>query len=134
LATPDDVATRGDAGGQLVTDEGYIPYLVIVRFDKGDDLRDRIEESLPLMTSALGELGEVEPVTSSYDGSAVTYLLEARPDLQPGQIVAQLRSPKSRRASPLKIQDKVLVVAVQCGIASRLERITDWLRERELLV
>jgi len=134
LATPDDVATRGDAGGQLVTDEGYIPYLVLVRFDKGDDLRDRIEESLPLMTSALGELGEVEPVTSSYDGSAVTYLLEARPDLQPGQIVAQLQSPKSRRASPLKIQDKVLVVAVQCGIASRLERITDWLRERELLV
>ena len=117
-----------------MTDEGYIPYLVIVRFDRGDDLRDRLEESLPLMTSALAELGEVEPVTSSYDGSAVTYLLEARPDLQPGQIVAQLHSPKSRRASPLKIQDKVLVVAVQCGIASRLDRITDWLRERELLV
>ena len=117
-----------------MTDEGYIPYLVIVRFDKGEDLRDRLEESLPLMTSALAELGGVEPVTSSYDGSAVTYLLEARPDLQPGHIVAQLQAPKSRKASPLKIQDKVLVVAVQCGIASRLDRVTDWLRERELLV
>jgi hypothetical protein len=117
-----------------VTDEGYIPYLVIVRFDKGDDLRDRLEESLPLLNSALAEFGDVEPVTSSYDGSAVTYLLEARPDVQPGQIVAQLQSPKSRRSSPLKTHDKVLVVAVQCGIASRMERITDWLRERELLV
>jgi len=117
-----------------VTEEGYIPYLVIVRFDKGDDLRDRLEESLPLMTSALAELGGAEPVTSSYDGSAVTYLLEARPDLQPGQIVAQLQSPKSRKASPLKTHDKVLVVAVQCGVASKLERTTDWLRERELLV
>jgi len=117
-----------------VTEEGYIPYLVIVRFDKGDDLRDRLEESLPLMTSALAELGDVEPVTSSYDGSAVTYLLEARPDLQPGQIVAHLQSPKSRKASPLKTHDKVLVVAVECGVASRLERTTDWLREHELLV
>ena len=117
-----------------MTDEGYIPYLVIVRFDKGADLRDRLEESLPLMTSALAELGAVEPVTSSYDGSAVTFLLEARPDLQPGHIVAQLQSPKSRRASPLKTHDKVLIVAVQCGIASKMERITDWLRERELLV
>jgi hypothetical protein len=117
-----------------VTDEGYIPYLVIVRFDKGDDLRDRLEESLPALNSALAEFGDVEPVTSSYDGSAVTYLLEARPDLQPEQIIAQLQSPKSRRASPLKTHDKVLVVAVQCGIASRMERITDWLRERDLLV
>ena len=117
-----------------MTDEGYIPYLVIVRFDKGDDLRDRLEESLPLLNTALAELGAVEPVMSSYDGSAVTYLLEARPDLQPGQIVAQLQSPKSRRTSPLKTHDKVLVVAVQCGVASRMEHVTDWLRERDLLV
>jgi hypothetical protein len=132
--TPHDVIATDDTEEELVTDEGYIPYLVIVRFDKGYDLRDRLEESLPLMNSALAELGDVEPVTSSYDGSAVTYLLEARPDLQPGHIVAQLQSPKSRKASPLKTLDKVLVVAVQCGIAARMERITDWLRERELLV
>jgi hypothetical protein len=132
--TPDDVIATGNIEGEFVTDEGYIPYLVIVRFDKGYDLRDRLEESLPLMNSALAELGAVEPVTSSYDGSAVTYLLEARPDLQPGHILAQLQSPKSRKASPLKTHDKVLVVAVQCGIASRMERVTDWLRERELLV
>jgi hypothetical protein len=117
-----------------MTEEGFIPYLVIVRFDKGEDLRDRLEESLPLMNSALAELGTVEPVTSSYDGSSVTYLLEARPDLQPAQIVAQLQSPKSRRTSPLKTHDKVLVVAVQCGVASRLERVTDWLNDRDLLV
>jgi hypothetical protein len=132
--TPDHVVAADNIEGELVTDEGYIPYLVIVRFDKGYDLRDRLEESLPLMNSALAELGAVEPVTSSYDGSAVSYLLEARPDLQPGHILAQLQSPKSRKASPLKTHDKVLVVAVQCGIASRMERITDWLRERELLV
>jgi hypothetical protein len=130
---PDDVIATGNTEAEVVTDEGYIPYLVIIRFDKGYDLRDRLEESLPLLNSALAELGDVEPVTSSYDGSAVTYLLEARPDLQPGHIVAQLQSPKSRRASPLKTHDKVLVVAVQCGIASRMERITDWFRERELL-
>jgi len=117
-----------------MTDEGFIPYLVIVRFDKGEGLRDRLEESLPLMNGALAELGNVEPVTSSYDGSSVTYLLEAHPDLQPAQIVSQLHSPKSRKTSPLKTQDKVLVVAVQCGVASRLERVTDWLRDRELLV
>ncbi len=117
-----------------MTGEGFIPYLVIVRFDKGEDLRDRLEESLPLMSRALAEMGKAEPVTSSYDGSSVTYLLEAHPDLQPGQIVAQLQSPKSRRASPLKTHDKVLVVAVECGVASRLERVTDWLRERDLLV
>jgi hypothetical protein len=117
-----------------VTDEGYIPYLVIVRFDKGNDLRDRVEESLPLMRSALAEFGNVEPVTSSYDGSMVIYLIEARPSFQPGQIVAQLESPKSRAPSPLKTHDKVLVVAVECGVASRLERVTDWLNEHELLV
>jgi hypothetical protein len=132
--TDDDAIATGNPEAEVVTDEGYIPYLVIIRFDKGYDLRDRLEESLSLMNSALAELGNVEPVTSSYDGSVVTYLLEARPDLQPGHIVAQLQSPKSRRASPLKTLDKVLVVAVQCGIASRMERITDWLRERELLV
>ena len=118
----------------MTEEEGYIPYLIIVRFDKGDDLRDRLEESLPLMSAALAELGNVEPVTSSYDGSSVTYLLEARPDLQPGQIVSQLHSPKSRKASPLKTLDRVLVVAVQCGVASKLERVTEWLRERDLLV
>ncbi len=117
-----------------MTDEGFIPYLIIVRLDKGEGLRDRIEESLPLMSGALAELGNVEPVASSYDGSSVTYLLEARADLQPGQILSQLQSPKSRKASPLKTHDKVLVVAIECGVASRLERVTDWLRERELLV
>jgi hypothetical protein len=73
-------------------------------------------------------------VTSSYDGSAVAFLLEARADLQPGQILAQLESPKSRRPSPLKVQDKVLVLAIECGAASRLERAADWLGEHGVLV
>jgi hypothetical protein len=113
--------------------EGFIPYLVLVRFDKGEDLRDRLEESLPLLRGALGEMGDVEPVTSSYDGSAGVYLLSARPDLQPRQVLAQLESPKSRRPSPLKTHDKVLIISLELGIASRLERITDWLRDHDSL-
>jgi hypothetical protein len=116
-----------------MSDEGFIPYLVLVRFDKGEDLRDRLHESLSLLQGALGELGPVEPVMSSYDGSAVAYLLEARSDIQPQQVVAQLQSPKSRRGSPLKTHDKVLVISVELGVAARMERITDWLREHDAL-
>ena len=116
-----------------ILEEGFIPYLVLVRFDKGQDLRDRLEESLLLLRSALGELGSAEPVLSSYDGSAVTYLLEARPDVSPDRILEQLQSPKSRRPSALKIHDKVLIVAIECGTAARMERITDWFREHDIL-
>ena len=115
-------------------DEGFIPYFVFVRFDKDEGLRDRLEDSLPHLRTALSELGEVQPVTSSYDGSAVTFLLEARPDIQPPQVVSQLEAPKSRRPSPLKTHDKVVVVAIQCAVASRLDPVTDWLRDRDLLV
>jgi hypothetical protein len=117
-----------------MSDEAFIPYLIQVRFDKGQELRDRLEESLPLLRSALAELGAVEPVTSSYDGSLVSYVLAAKPDLQPRQILAQLESPRSHKASPLKIHDKVLIAALECGIASRMERVTDWLRDHGLLV
>jgi hypothetical protein len=117
----------------MSADEGFIPYLVLVRLDKGEDLRDRVEESLPLLRGALGEMGDVEPVTSSYDGSAAAYLLSARPDLQPRQVLAQLESPKSRRPSPLKTHDKVLIISLEAGMASRLERTTDWLREHDCL-
>jgi hypothetical protein len=114
-------------------DDSFIPYLVLVRFDKGEDLRDRLEESLLLSRAALAELGDVEPVMSSYDGSAVAYLLSARPDLQPHQVLARLESPTARRASPLKTHDKVLVISIQCGVASSMERITDWLRDHDCL-
>jgi hypothetical protein len=117
-----------------MTDEGFIPYFVLVRFDKDADLRDRLEDSLPLLRSALAECGSVEPVTSSYDGSAVAFLLEARANLQPGQILSQLQSPASRKPSPLKLHDKVLVLAIECGAASKLERATEWLGERGVLV
>lgn len=70
---------------------------------------------------------------SSYDGSAVAYLLEARSDFQPRQVVAQLQYPKSHRGSPLKTHDKVLVISVELGLAMRMERITDWLREHDAL-
>lgn len=110
-------------------DSEFIPYFVLVRFDKGEDLRDRLEESLPLLRSALSEIGDVDPVTASYDGSAVSYLISAKPDYQPHRILEQLQSARSGRASPLKIQDKVLVVAIDCGAAARMERTTDWLRE-----
>jgi hypothetical protein len=114
-------------------DEGFIPYLVLIRFDRGEDLRDRLHESLSLLQEALAELGPVEPVMSSYDGSAVAYLLEAAATVQPHKVVAQLQSPKSRRTSPLKTHDKVLVVSVELAVATRMERITDWLREHDAL-
>jgi hypothetical protein len=117
-----------------MTNDGFIPYLVLIRFDKDQDLRDRLEESLPLIRGALAEIGSVEPVMSSYDGSAVVYLLAARPEFQPRQILVQLESPKSRGPSPLKTHDKVLIVAFECGVASRLDRVTDWLREHDVLV
>jgi hypothetical protein len=114
-------------------DEGFIPYLVLVRFDRGEDLRDRLHESLTLLQQALSELGKVEPVTSSYDGSAVAYLLEARASIQPQQVVTQLQSPRSHRTAPLKTHDKVLVVSVELGVATRMDRVTEWLREHDAL-
>src|SRR5882762_8701076 len=117
----------------MSSDEGFIPYLVLIRFDRGEDLRDRLHESLSLLQEALAELGPVEPVMSSYDGSAVAYLLEARATIQPQQVVTQLQSPKSHRTSPLKTHDKLLVISVELGIATRMERITDWLREHDAL-
>jgi hypothetical protein len=114
-------------------DSEFIPYLVLVRFDRGDDLRDRLEESLPSLRAALAEIGEVEPATTSYDGSAVGYLVAAKPDIQPYHIVEQLQSPRSGRPSPLKTLDKALVVALECGAATRLERVTEWLRENGCL-
>jgi hypothetical protein len=114
-------------------DSEFIPYLVLVRFDRGEDLRDRLEESLPLLRAALAEMGEVEPATTSYDGSAVSYLLAARPDYQPSRIVEQLQSPRSGRPAPLKTLDKALVLALECAAATRMERVTEWLRENGCL-
>jgi hypothetical protein len=116
-----------------MNDEGFIPYLVLVRLDKGEDLRDRLHESLSLLQESLKELGELEPVISSYDGSAVAYLLSARPSIQPHDILSQLQSPKSRRTSALKTHDKVLIISIELGLASQLERVSAWLRERESL-
>ena len=116
-----------------MSDDGFIAYLVLVRFDKGDDLRDRISESLAALQDALKEIGEIEPVTSSYDGSAVAYLLSTAPDFQAWQVTEQLQAPKSRRGSPLKTLDKVLVISIGVGIAHRMERVNDWLQAHESL-
>lgn len=116
-----------------MSDEDFIPYLIVVRFDKDDDLKARVKESLPALHSALAELGAVEPAMSAYDGSMVAYLLEAKADLQPARIVDRLHSAASRRSSPLTGQDKVLVVALECGVAVRIERITDWLTQHGCL-
>jgi hypothetical protein len=106
---------------------------VLVRFDRGEDLRDRLEESLPVLRAALAEMGQVEPAMTSYDGSAVSYLLAARPDFQPGRIIEQLQSPRIGRPAALKTHDKALVIALECGAATRLERVADWLRENGCL-
>ena len=113
--------------------EDFIPYLVLVCFDRGTDLRDRIEESLPLLLEALKEIGNVQPAISSYDGSAVGYLVSTSAAVQPQRILEQLKSPKSRRGSPLKTHDRVLVISIGPGLAQRMERVTDWLNEYGLL-
>jgi hypothetical protein len=108
--------------------------LLLIRFDRGEDLRDRLEESLTLLQATLAALGKVEPVMASYDGSVVSYLLEARQSIQPEHVLQQLQSPGPRRTAALKTHDKVLVVALECGLAARMERVTDWLSEHEILV
>jgi hypothetical protein len=112
-----------------MSDDGFIPYLILVRFDKGEDLRDRLHESLPLLQNSLRELGELIPATSSYDGSAVAYLLTARPSIQPSDVLAHLRTAKSHQGAPLKTHDKVLVISIELGLASRMDLVTDWLRD-----
>src|SRR5579863_533138 len=110
-------------------DEGFVPYLVLVCFDRGTDLRDRIEESLPLLQGALKEIGTVQPAMSSYDVSVVSYFVSNSAAVQPWQVIEQLQSPRLRRVSPLKTHDRVLVISVELGLAHRMERVTDWLTE-----
>ena len=85
------------------------------------------------LRAVLAEIGSVEPVTTSYDGSAVSYLVAAKPDFQPYRIIEQLKSPQSGRPSPLKTLDKALVLSLECAAATRMERVTDWLRENGCL-
>jgi hypothetical protein len=114
-------------------DEDFIPYLVLVCFDRGTDLRDRIEESLPLLLEALKEIGNVQPAMSSYDGSVVSYLVSTSAAVQPEQVLERLKVQKSHRGSPLKTHDRVLVISVGPGLAQRMERVTAWLSEHGLL-
>lgn len=114
-------------------DQEFIPYLVLICFDRGADLRDRIEESLPLLQEALQEIGAVQPAMSSYDGSAVSYLVAAAATVQPQQVLERLRSPRAQRGAPLKTHDRVLVLSVGPGLAQRTERVTAWLSEYGLL-
>ena len=118
------------------SEEGYIPYLVLVRFDKdGGDLKKRLAESVPVLKDALAEMGKVQFVEMSYDGSMVAFLVAANPRFEDVlQIQSHLQSPRSVRSSALVLNDKVLVVSIETGAASRLERTTSWLREFELLV
>ena len=118
------------------SEEGYIPYLVLVRFDKdGGDLKKRLAESVPVLKDALAEIGKVQFVEMSYDGSMVAFLVAANPRFRDVlQIQSHLQSPQSGRSSALVIHDKVLVVSIETGAASRMERTTSWLREFELLV
>lgn len=114
-------------------DGDFIPYLVLICFDRGTDLRDRIHESLALLLEALKELGEVQPVMSSYDGSVVSYLVSTAAHVQPAQLLEKLQAPRAHRGAPLKTHDKVLVVSVELGLAQQLERATGWLSEHGLL-
>jgi hypothetical protein len=120
----------------MSAEEGFIPYLVLVRFDKdGDDLRRRLAESVPVLKDSLGDIGKVQFVEMSYDGSMVAFLVAANPRFENVlQVQSHLQSPRSGRSSALVTADKLLVVTLETGTAARLERTTSWLREFELLV
>ena len=115
----------------MTDEESYIPYLVLIRFDKdGGDLRARVTEAAPALKVGLAEIGTVQSVEMSYDGSMVAYLVAANPRFENSlQVQIHLQSPRSRRSSPLIIHDKILIVSIEQGSASRLERVTSWLRE-----
>lgn len=130
-------APAGAEETQMSTaDEGFIPYLVLVRFDKdGEDLKRRLAESVPVLKEALAEIGKSQFVEMSYDGSMVAFLVAANPRFENVlQVHSQLQSPRSGKFSALVNHDKVLVVTLETGTASRLERTTSWLREFEILV
>lgn len=120
----------------MTGEDSYIPYLILVRFDKdGGDLRARVIESAPALKEVLSEIGTFQSVEMSYDGSMVAYLVAANPRFEnPLRVQLHLQSPRSRRSSPLIPHDKILVVSLETGSASGLERVTSWLRECDLLV
>lgn len=117
-------------------EEEFIPYLVLVRFDKdGGELKARLAESVPVLKETLAEVGSVQFVEMSYDGSMVAFLVAANPRFEnPLQVQGHLQSPRSHRPSALIVHDKVLVASIEWGTASRLERTTSWLRECNLLI
>ena len=117
-------------------DEGFIPYLVLVRFDKdGGDLKKRLAESVPVLKDALADMGKVQFVEMSYDGSMVAFLVAANPRFENVlQVQSQLQSSSAGRTPALVINDKILVVTLETGTASRMERTSSWLREFDLLV
>lgn len=118
------------------SEEEFIPYLVLVRFDKdGGDLKLRLAESVPVLKEVLAEIGMVQFVEMSYDGSMVAFLVAAQLRFENTlQVQLHLQSPRSRKSSPLIDHDKILVVSIEMGTASRLERTTSWLRECNLLL
>ena len=117
-------------------DEVFIPYLVLVRFDKdGGDLKKRLAESVPVLKEELATIGKVQFVEMSYDGSMVAFLVAANPRFDSVlQVQSHLQSPRSGGSSALVAHDKILVVTLETGTASRMERTTSWLREFDLLV
>ena len=119
-----------------IDDEVFIPYLVLVRFDKdGGDLKKRLAEAVPVLKEALAAIGKVQFVEMSYDGSLVAFLVAANPRFESVlQVQSHLQSPRSGRSSALVPHDKTLVITLETGTASRMERTTSWLREFDLLV
>src|SRR5438094_91619 len=110
----------------MTGEESYIPYLVMVRFDKDDgEIKARIAESAPVLRDVLGQIGSVQAVEMSYDGSMMAFLVAASPKFENTLQVHTFL----QKSSAMITHDKILVVAISMGSASRLERVTSWLRE-----
>lgn len=131
-----DAPAGGEDTEMTTDDEVFIPYLVLVRFDKDrSDLKKRLMESVPVLKEALADIGKVQFVEMSYDGSMAGFLVAANPRFENVlQVQLYLQSPRSGRSSALVPHDKILVVTLETGTASSMERTTSWLREFGLLV
>lgn len=101
------------------------PYVVVIRFDKEQNLMARVAESGGRLVSSLKEIGPTQQIAMSYDGSMCAYLVTARGRIS--SVYARLEAPNSGKGSALKMHDCVGVFAIDEGMVPRFSKCSDWL-------